>query len=201
MARCGSQALHSFGLYSMHLFHRQRQLMPQYCSKWHMKTPKLELDFSTQRAYVARLLVAFFDVGVSTSQRHARLVGRTSVLCSAIDTFTQHHNDAWRPICAFGDHGTPVCRMLCFHFVKGKEGKRISKPNRHRDDSSSLSGARRQTLFSQWVRTAFSSLWSPARARVRTMRLPQNDVLSLVVGFSPSEAYRMDPSISRCTDD
>ena len=93
-------------------------------------------------------------------------------------------------MCAFGDHGTPVRRMLCFHFFKGKEGKRISNSNRHRDDSSFLSGARRQALFSQWVRTAFSPPCGRQRVPVSEQardRLQQNDVLPLVVGFSPVE--------------
>ena len=68
----------------------------------------------------------------------ARLVRHTHVSCSAIDTSTQHLQDVWRRMCFLGYYGTPVWRMLFFHFIEEKEGNRIPKPNVHRDNSSSL---------------------------------------------------------------
>ena len=44
---------------------------------------------------------------------------------------------------------TSLENAVLFHFIEGKEGKRISRPNLHRDYSSSLLGVRHQTPLSR----------------------------------------------------
>ena len=58
----------------------------------------------------------------------ARLVRRTHVSCSAIDTSTQHLQDVWRRMCFLEYHGTPVWRMLFFTLSKKREVKGFQGP-------------------------------------------------------------------------
>ena len=58
----------------------------------------------------------------------ARLVRRTHVSCSAIDTSTQHLQYVWRRMCFLEYHGTPVWRMLFFTLSKKRKVKRFQGP-------------------------------------------------------------------------